>query len=331
LKKALLLLIFLGTLLVASHATTIQPIEKDTLILPIPTDTVRAGIYITSIHNIDFREKEYTIDLWLWLRYKNHSLDFYQNLEVPQAKTVIKSFATIDSSDGQIYLLMKLQCVMNDSWRINNFPFDSQTLRFAIENSQFDKHAMVFVVDTLGKQFDPRFTLSGWNINKLSVSSEIKKYETAFGDKTIPKPHTEYSSFITRIKIGRHALGLFWKMFLGMYVAFLTAFACFYIHLDNSDSRFGLAVGSLFAVIGNKYIVEASLPESVTFTLVDMLHGVTLVFILIVIVCNVISLNLYKKRKNAQVARFNSIAGKLMIVAYILINIFFIGTAIKGS
>jgi hypothetical protein len=326
-----LFFLFLVTILGMGNAVSAQAAAKDTIILPIPFDTVKAGIYITSIHNIDFKEKEYTIDLWLWLRYKNHMLDFYQNLEVPQAKTVIKSYATIDSSDGQIYLLMKLQCVMNDSWKINNFPFDSQTLRFAVENSQFDRKQMIFVVDTMGKKYDPRFTISGWSISTLTDSADIKVYETAFGDKTILKPHEEYSRFITRIKIGRHALGLFWKMFLGMYVSFLTAFVCFYIHIDNSDSRFSLSVGSLFAAVGNNYIVEASLPESVTFTLVDMLHGITLVCILVIIVCNVISLNLYKSDKPKDAARFNRIAGLVMIVSYLLLNMFFIVSAIQGS
>ncbi|HOZ80495.1 MAG TPA: hypothetical protein PLY34_21060, partial [Ferruginibacter sp.] len=32
-------------------------------------DTVSVGIYITSIHDIDFKQKEYTITFWLWLKY----------------------------------------------------------------------------------------------------------------------------------------------------------------------------------------------------------------------------------------------------------------------
>lgn len=51
-------------------------------------DTVKTGIYITSIHDIDFREKEYTIDFWLWLKYKNREFNFVENLEIPQAKSV---------------------------------------------------------------------------------------------------------------------------------------------------------------------------------------------------------------------------------------------------
>jgi hypothetical protein len=58
--------------------------------------------------------------------------------------------------------------------------------------------------------------------------------------------------------IRRDAGGLFWKMFTGMYIAFLIAYVCFYIHPDGIDSRFGLSVGSLFAVIGNKYIIDSS-------------------------------------------------------------------------
>ena len=49
-------------------------------------DTVKVGIYITSIHDIDFKQKEYAITFWLWLKYKNKDFDFMQNLEVPQAE-----------------------------------------------------------------------------------------------------------------------------------------------------------------------------------------------------------------------------------------------------
>ncbi|WP_121353919.1 ligand-gated ion channel [Flavisolibacter nicotianae] len=243
-------------------------------------DTVKVGVYVTSIHDIDFKQKEYTVSLWLWMKYRNRDFNFLQNLEVPQAKTVEKSFAVINSSGDQVSLQMKLQCVMKDTWKIGNFPFDRQTLRFSIENSQFDSRSLVFVPDTVGQHFDPRFTLRGWTIDSCLLSTNIHAYETAFGDESLAKPHTEYSAFRLRLSIRRDAGGLFWKMFLGMYIAFLIAYVCFYIHADGMDSRFGLSVGSLFAVIGNKYIIDSALPESTSFTLVDTLHGLTLFAIL---------------------------------------------------
>lgn len=291
-------------------------------------DTVKTGIYVTSIHDINFKDKEYTIDFWLWLKYKNKDFNFVENLEIPQAKSVSKSFSTLDSSGTEVYLLMKIQCVMKDSWAIDNFPFDHQTLRLSIENSQFDSQALIFQPDTLGKQFDPRFTLRGWEIDSLKVSNGIKSYETAFGDTSIAEPHTEYSNFRVRVGISRDATGIFWKMFLGMYVAFLIAFMCFYIHSDSIDSRFGLSVGSLFAVIGNKYIVDASLPETTTFTLVDTLHGITLIFILTVIISTAYSLRLIKRDKLVASNRFDKVTSLSLLTAYIILNAFFIFQAI---
>jgi|KBSMisStaDraftv2_1062788.scaffolds.fasta_scaffold00018_18 hypothetical protein len=290
-------------------------------------DTVKVGLYITSIHDIDFKQKEYSINCWMWLKYKNRAFDFLQNLEIPQAKTFSRAYATVDSSGESIYMLMKLQCVMKDSWRINNFPFDRQKLRLSIENSQFDSKSLVFVADTVGRHFDPRFTLSGWEIDSCILMTGIKAYETGFGDESLAKPHTEYSNFRVRMDLKRDAMGLFWKMFLGMYIAFLIAYICFYIHSDGMDSRFGLSVGSLFAVVGNKYIVDSALPESTSFTLVDALHGLTLFSIFAVIACTAISLLMVKKNKIAQAKRFDMIAAQTLLVIYIVVNIILISKA----
>lgn len=294
-------------------------------------DTVKTGVYITSIHDIDFKQNEYTVNLWLWLRYKRREFDFVQNLEIPQAKTFTKLYSTIDSSHGGIYLLMKLQCVMKDSWKIGNFPFDRQRLRLSLENSQFDSKALIFVPDTVGKNFDPRFTLRGWNIDSFDVTSNIKMYETNFGDQSIMKPHTEYSSYRVKIGIRRDAGELFWKMFLGMYVAFLISYICFYIHADNIDSRFGLSVGSLFAAIGNKYIIDSSLPESTSFTLVDMLHGITLLFISLIVASSVYSLRLVKKDKLKEANRFDFIAAQVLLVLYVALNYYCISHAVSAG
>lgn len=293
-------------------------------------DTVSVGLYITSIHDIDFKQKEYTITFWLWLKYKNRDFDFFNNLEIPQAKTVEKSFSTIDTSDHQVYMMMKLQCVMKDSWRIENFPFDHQTLRLSIENSQYDSSALIFTPDTIGQHFDKRFALRGWKIDSCVISSSIKTYETGFGDESLAKPQTKYSTYRARLVITRDAAGLFWKMFLGMYIAFLIAYICFYIHSDGMDSRFGLSVGALFAVVGNKYIIDSSLPESSSFTLVDTLHGITLFFIMVVIAANAYSLKLIKRNEIPRSIRFDNRMALVVIITYLLLNAFFIWQASRA-
>jgi hypothetical protein len=290
-------------------------------------DSVSVGIYVTSIHDIDFKQKEYTITFWLWLKYKNKDFNFDQNLEIPMAKSVTKSYTTVDTTGDKVYMQMKLQCIMKDSWKIANFPFDRQKLRLSIENSQYDSKAFVFVPDTIGDHYDKRFTINGWTIDSFIVSSGTKIYETGFGDETLAKPHTEYSAFRVRIAINREAGGLFWKMFIGMYIAFLISYVCFYIHADSIDSRFGLSVGSLFAVIGNKYIIDSALPESTSFTLVDTLHGLTLAFIFATVTAATYSLRLVKQNKENTANRFDMIIAHVLLLIYVILNIWFIWQA----
>ena len=317
--KKFLLLIFAGFgWLLQSSAQKAKP------------DTVKVGIYVTSIHNIDFKQKEYAIQLWLWLRYTNKDFAFDKNLEIPMAKSVDRSFYTVDTSDGQVYMQMKLQCIMRDSWKIANFPFDRQTLRFSIENSQFDSKSLIFVPDSVGQHYDRRFTLNGWSIDSCILAAGPRVYETGFGDESLSKPRTEYSAFRLRLSIVRDAGGLFWKMFLGMYIAFLIAYVCFYIHADGMDSRFSLSVGSLFAVIGNKYIVDSSLPESTSFTLVDTLHGLTLFCILLIISATAYSLVLVKKNQMKKAAKFDMITAQVVLLFYVVANIYFIVQASNG-
>ena len=294
-------------------------------------DTVKVGIYVTSIHDIDFKQKEYSVNFWIWLKYKNKAFDFLKNLEIPNAKTFTQAYATVDSSNDRIYMLMKMQCVMKDSWKIANFPFDRQKLRISFENSLYDSTALVFVEDTLGDHFDKRFTLNGWTIDSFDIAAGRKEYKTGFGDERLAKPNVVYSSLKVRIGIRRDAGGLFWKMFLGMYIAFLIAYVCFYIHADGIDSRFGLSVGSIFAVIGNKYIIDSALPESTSFTLVDTLHGLTLFSILVVIAATTISLKFIKQGKIEQARRFDMIVAQLMLLFYVLANIYFIYNAAQSG
>jgi hypothetical protein len=293
-------------------------------------DSVRVGIYITSIHDIDFKDKEYSITFWLWMKYRNPNLNFQKYLEIPNAKSYETSFYTSDTTDDRIYLIMKVHAVMEDSWKVANFPFDRQNLRLSIENSQYDANTMVFLPERVGSAFDPKFALRGWNIDSCNISSALRTYETSFGLESLPEHRVDYSTFKVNLSISRDTVGLFWKMFVGMYLAFLIAFICFFIHADLMDARFGLSVGSLFAVVGNKYIIESSLPETGTFTLVDLLHDFTLFFILMVVVANAYSLEIFKNHGLKRSDRFDRRVAWVLMVSYVLLNAWFIWRASRG-
>ncbi|MBC7382308.1 MAG: hypothetical protein H7296_04845 [Bacteroidia bacterium] len=292
-------------------------------------DTVKVGIYFISLHDIDFRQKEYTARFWLWFKYKNHAFDFAKNVEVPFAKSIEKSDNFNDTSDGEVFTLMKIKCVMKQAWKVHNYPFDKQKLEVHIENSQFDARSLVFIADTAGRHFDPLLTLNGWNISLVDITTSIRSYETTFGDETLNTPHSDYASFNTDIYIERNAWGLFFKLFLCMYVSFAISYICFFIHADSIESRFGLCVGSLFAAVGNKYVIDSILPESSSFTLVDSLHAFTYVSIFITISLAVHSLLMAKKNEMDKANKRDKKSARILLITYLLLNLIYIIKALQ--
>jgi len=290
-------------------------------------DTVTVGVYVTSVHDVDFRQKEYSINLWLWLKYRRAEFDFMKNLEVPMAKKFERSYATLDTlEDGSIYLFMKLQCLMKGNWKIERYPFDHQKLRFSIENSMYDATELVFAADTEGQHYGKYFLME-WEKDSFKISTDIKQYETGFGDPELTEPYSEYSTFKVVLDVHRQSWELFFKLFLGMYISFLIALVCFYISAERTESRLSLSVGALFAVIGNKYIIDSTLPESNSFTLVDSLHAITLFYIFFVIAATVYTMKLLQNGENDKAVKHNRIIGWTLLIIYLALNAWFITNA----
>lgn len=291
-------------------------------------DTVRTGAYVISVHDINFHDKEYTVRFWLWFIYDNPKFDFSKQLDIPNAKSIDEPEIIRDSIDGKAWVLMKMKCVMKESWNVGDFPFDSQHLHVQIENTLFDKNTLVYFPDTLGSRYEKKIAIDGWAIRNFGVSSRHNEYETGFGDYRLKEQRSDFATFNIDMDIEREAWGLFMKIFIGMYIAFLIAIVSFTPHPWELEPRFGLPVGGLFAAVGNKYIIDSLLPESSQFTLVDTLHTLTFLAIFATLLVSAIALKLHDWGRKEACVRVSKRGAVLVIVSYIIANIVFIWLAI---
>ena len=291
-------------------------------------DTVKIGAYIMNLYDINFRDKEYSIKFWVWMKYKNPEIDFTNTIEIPGSKNVEKPDVMVykDSATGEIWSLVKLNCKISQSWVVSDYPFDTQSLKLRIENNKFDTRYLVFVPDTShGDPFDPLFNVDGWQVNHFKTYISTHKYNTNFGDVSLgPTKHSTYATFNLEFELSRDASGLFMKLFVGMYIAYLISCVSFLVHADHAEPRFALPVGGLFASVGNKYIIDSILPETNEFTLVDALHTTTYVFIFFTIAISSISLILYGKDDLERSNKFDKWGGIILFSFYTGINIILI-------
>ncbi len=310
--------VLLPALLQAQNDTEPQP------------DTVVMGAYIISVHDIDFHNTEYTSRFWLWVLYKNNNkFDFPKQIDIPNAKDIAEPEIISDTIGNNIWQLLKMKSVMKQNWKVKDFPFDKQRLIVHVENSIYDRNSLVFVPDSLGSSYDREMTIDGWTITDFKVTGGTKEYTTVFGDPSSDMLHSEYASFNIEIDIERNAWGLFMKIFIGMYIAFMISVLSFTPQPTELEPRFGLPVGGLFAAVGNKYIIDSLLPESSSFTLVDSLHAATFLVIFATLLTSAISLVYHEKGKHALCGKVNYWGSRIVIAAYIIVNVVLIGLAVR--
>ncbi|MFZ6014464.1 MAG: hypothetical protein ACOYXT_29260 [Bacteroidota bacterium] len=302
--------------------------QADTATVEAP-DTVKVGAFVISIHDINFHEKEYTIRFWLWFLHDNPEFDFSKQLDIPNAKTIEPPEIIVDSLDGKAWVIMKMKCTMKESWNVEDFPFDKQRLKVQIENTLFDKSTLVFQPDIAGSKIDDKEAIDGWTISNFTVLQTENHYETGFGDSREGRESSTFSQFMIDIEIERNAWGLFAKIFIGMYIAFLIAIISFTPHPSELEPRFGLPVGGLFAAVGNKYIIDSLLPESTTFTLVDTLHAMTFFAIFATLLISAVALKYHDIGKTDFALKVNRVTSRIVVVAYIIANIVFVLLALQ--
>jgi len=291
-------------------------------------DTVSVGSYVISVHDINFRDKEYTMRFWLWFVYDNPDFDFSNQLDITNAKSIDPPEIFLDSLDGKAWAIMKMKTTMKESWKVADFPFDEQHLQVEIENALFDNNSLVFKPDVKGSTYDKDDALDGWKIKNFKVSSQTNSYETGFGDPSPNRSLQSFSVFQIEMEMERNAWGLFLKIFIGMYIAFLISIISFTIQVSELEPRFGLPVGGLFATVGNKYIIDSILPETSAFTLVDSLHTLTFLGIFGTLVVSAIALRKFDSGKIEESIRFNYVGSRWVIALYIFVNVLLVGWAI---
>ncbi|MCB0526185.1 MAG: hypothetical protein KDC86_16830 [Saprospiraceae bacterium] len=290
-------------------------------------DTVKIGVFVSDIYDLNLSEKSFSTQFWVWFNYRNEELKPQETLEVTNAKETNGSLDFAESENGIHWTGKKITALIKKDWDIRKFPFDEQTMRIELEDSNSDSEAMVYVADKANSRLDSNLALSNWVIESFEISAGSKKYATSYGDPALSDSSSEYPHAEAVIKIKRNSWGLFFSLFTGMYVAFFISSLVFFIDPVDVDPRFGLSVGGLFAAVGNKYIVDSILPQSTTFTLVDKLHILTYVFLLLCIVLSVVSLRMWKNGKQERSARFDRRSYAWIVGMYLLLNLILIWQA----
>lgn len=280
---------------------------------------VHVGIYLLRATSVDITRNMYSVDFYLWFRWKGDDLKPHETFEMVNG--------TIDSRQldctrriGEFnYACVRVTATVSEKWDVRRFPLGKQTPTLAIEDGDKEADELVYAPDTEGSAVDGGLQISGWKMQKYWCETVTHTYQTTYG-----YPHAagvkgaSFSRFIFSIQIERIGLFHSLKIFSGLYMAVLVAFTAFFV---KPEHRLGVNIGSVFAVVASHTVISSYLPEVGVLTLCDKLHLVTAGVILISLFETAYSLHLYHAKHLEASRRIDRITFWIVAPIYLIANV----------
>lgn len=282
---------------------------------------VTVGTYINKIQDLNFRENKYSLDFFVWFRWRPEgALKDYKPLEsfeIINGRIEGKTSVVEKQIDGVNYASARITAVIAETWDLRNFPFDWHRTEVRIEDSVFTADQLVFVADKENSRLGEEIDMSGWAASAFTAEVTAKEYRTNYGDISLPTGNKSvYSRLVISWDLDRTGWGVAVKLLSTVFLATAVAFVSFMVKPSDLDARFGMGVGGLFAVAASAFIASGFVPESGGMTLADQMHMVALGFIFATLLLSALCLRLEVSGKEEVAFRIDHWALALMPLVF---------------
>lgn len=242
---------------------------------------VVVGTYVNKVQDLSFRENRYTVDFYVWFRWKAQgALADYKPLESFEIINgrIDNKTSVVEKKIGDLnYASARITATIAETWDLTDFPFDWHRTQVRIEDSALTALDLSFVADKANSRLGDEIEMAGWRASNFGAEVQRRLYRTNYGDTSLPTDaQSEYSRYVISWDIDRVGWGAAVKLLSTVILATGVAFVSFMVKPSDLDARFGMGVGALFAVAASAFIVSASVPDSASLTVADKMHMVAL-------------------------------------------------------
>jgi hypothetical protein len=300
----------------------------DIPLAPQPADakvtTVHIGTYLEGIETLSIKDSYWTAKFFVWFRWQgDKALNPSANLHLVDGKIDKKELVDSHTTgDGTHYQCVKLTARLTKFFNTTRVPLDDHMLTIHIEDAVHDASRLRYVADT-GTNISPRVQVPGYAIPGFQQVVKPRQYQTTYGDPRMQQRQgSTYSGYTFAVSIQRTGIGIYFKLFIGLFAGVLLTFGSFFIRPADTGPRFGLPSAAYFGVVANTYLVNSMLPSAGHFGLVDFVTGTGLLTIFLCVVASIVSAHFYLKRDEKDVSRELDRASFATIgIAFLLVNI----------
>jgi hypothetical protein len=252
-------------------------------------DVVRVGALINDIQQLDLQSHSYNVDMYMWFKWKNPDINPAKNFEFLNAFELWGHILTSEYShpvelpDGSLYQVIRNQGKFNTKLPLEKYPFDTQHLRVAMEDSSADSTQLVFAPDGPEPvKVSKDLVIPGWDIGEPSLTIVDNKYDTNFGDPRFE--NLTYSRAVFELPVSRPKGTYALKLLLPLLLVALTASLALLVHPRYVEGRIGIGITALLTLVALQITSNSSLPEVDYLILLDKIYIASYAFVVLTMV-----------------------------------------------
>ena len=283
----------------------------------------QAGIYLDRIIDLSVKEAKWTVDFYLWFRWKGTAVDPGENLQIVDGSIESKEKAGEYTNGDEHYVLYRVVARITKFFDVSRFPRDDHVLTINIESPASERSSLLFVADKENSGVSSRVQIPGYTIYQEALLEKPHAYRSTHGDPRVASGTEKIQSQIRMgLWIHRQDSGFYLKMFVPLFTAAGVALIAFFVKPTEVDPRFGLGVGALGAAIVNTYVTSSLVPDTGVMTLADTVNQVGILTIFLSLMQSAISLYLYERKGKKRLSRlFDRVSFVIFLAGYSVINL----------
>ncbi len=246
---------------------------------------VRVGALINDIQQLDLQSHSYNVDMYIWFKWDDPNIDPARSFEFLNAFEFWGHILTYETGkpqvlpDGSYYQVMRNQGKFNTKLPLERYPFDTQHLVVAIEDSTAAEDELVYVPDEEPISLSRDLSIPGWDIGEPTLEVTSNEYDSNFGDPRFED--ITYSRAIIDLPLTRPAGTYAFKLLLPMLLVALTAALSLLLHPRYVEGRIGIGITALLTLVALQLTSNSSLPEVDYLILLDKLYIASYAFVVL--------------------------------------------------
>jgi len=254
---------------------------------------VIVGAYINDIQELDTERGSFTIDFYMWFRWKDPTVDPTDSIEVMNSNAMENTTSSptggvsgrpftdepVTMPDGSKYQGFRYQGAFSKNMNLHRFPFDIQNLNVVLEDLNQDNRELEFVAESTTVSINDKMTIPGFEIGKPTLAVIAHQYPTNFGDLTAPATPS-YSRIVLSVPVVRDALPYLVKIMLPIVIVILITSLIYLIPPRLDEARTGMGVTAMLTMVALQWSTDADLPSVRYLMMVDVIYIVSMAYIL---------------------------------------------------